>query len=90
MRPRNSSKCGTCCSVPTGIPGRPTQWPELAEFNWVRDYFDVIASGNDAPALRVVDDTKADQAVTFREMAQRSGQSPGSWPLAASSAATGC
>lgn len=53
------------------------RWPELAEFNWVSDYFDVIASGNEAPALRVVDDSGADQTVTFRAMAQRSAQVAG-------------
>ena len=50
------------------------RWPELIDFNWVRDYFDVISLGNEAPALRVVDDTGADRTVTFREMAQRSAQ----------------
>lgn len=28
------------------------RWPELTEFNWVRDYFDVIAAGNEALAPR--------------------------------------
>jgi acetyl-CoA synthetase len=53
------------------------RWPELTDFNWVRDYFDVVASGNDAPALRVVDDTGADQSISFREMARRSAQLAG-------------
>jgi acetyl-CoA synthetase len=53
------------------------RWPELTDFNWVRDYFDVVASGNDAPALRVVDDTGADRSISFRDMAQRSAQLAG-------------
>ncbi|MGP2408018.1 hypothetical protein ACTUM1_15880, partial [Listeria monocytogenes] len=27
------------------------RWPRFTEFNWVRDYFDVIARQNEAPAL---------------------------------------
>jgi acetyl-CoA synthetase len=50
------------------------RWPGFEEFNWVRDYFDVIAAGNTTPALRVVDDTGADQSVSFSAMAQRAQQ----------------
>ena len=53
---------------------RQFRWPVLEEFNWVRDYFDVVAAGNDAPALRVVDDAGGDQSLTFSELAQRSAQ----------------
>ncbi|MBS0419756.1 MAG: AMP-binding protein [Proteobacteria bacterium] len=53
------------------------RWPELNDFNWVGDYFDVIAADTVAPALRVVDDAGADQTVTFREMASRSAQLAG-------------
>src|SRR5215469_6836770 len=35
---------------------REFRWPVLDEFNWVRDYFEVIAAGNDATALRTIDD----------------------------------
>jgi acetyl-CoA synthetase len=31
---------------------REFHWPALGEFDWARDCFDVIASGNQAPALR--------------------------------------
>ena len=37
---------------------REFQWPAFDEFNWVLDYFEVIACGNDRPALRVVDDAE--------------------------------
>mgnify|MGYP000994665135 FL=1 len=33
---------------------RDFQWPQLGEFNWALDYFDVMAAGNDRPALWVV------------------------------------
>ena len=53
---------------------RQFRWPVLEEFNWVRDYFDVVAAGNGVPALRVVDDAGGDQSLTFSELAQRSAQ----------------
>jgi acetyl-CoA synthetase len=49
-------------------------WPRFEEFNWVGDYFDVIASGNDATALRLVDDAGGDQSVSFAAMAARAAQ----------------
>ena len=59
--------------------GPPPQfrWPSLAEFNWVRDYFDVMARANEAPALRVVDDAGADHSVSFSQMALRAAQVAG-------------
>ncbi len=53
---------------------REFRWPVFAEFNWVRDYFDVVAANNDTPALRVVDDAGGDQSLAFSELAQRSAQ----------------
>ena len=53
---------------------REFRWPVFEEFNWVRDYFDVVAGNNDTPALRVVDDAGGDQSLTFSELAQRSAQ----------------
>ncbi|HVS75845.1 MAG TPA: AMP-binding protein [Steroidobacteraceae bacterium] len=53
---------------------RAFSWPRLDEFNWARDYFDVIASGNGSPALRVVDDAGADESVSFARLARRSCQ----------------
>ena len=53
---------------------RQFRWPVLEKFNWVRDYFEVVAAGNGAPALRVVDDAGGDQSLTFSELAQRSAQ----------------
>ena len=53
---------------------REFRWPVLEEFNWVRDYFDVVAANNDTPALRVVDDAGGDQSLAFSELARRSAQ----------------
>ena len=50
------------------------RWPVFEEFNWVGDYFDVIAAGNTATALRVVDDTGTDRSVSFSAMAHRATQ----------------
>ena len=53
---------------------RAFRWPVLTEFNWARDYFDVIASGNEAAALRVVDDAGGDETLSFARLAHRSVQ----------------
>jgi acetyl-CoA synthetase len=50
------------------------RWPPVADFNWARDYFDRIAARNARPALRLVDDTGNDVAVSFAEMSLRSNQ----------------
>lgn len=56
---------------------REFRWPRFSDFNWVRDYFDVIAVENPAPALRVVNDSGYDESVSFRDMARRSAQVAG-------------
>jgi len=53
---------------------RTFRWPAFEYFNWVADYFDVIAADNDATALRVVDDAGADQSLSFAAMARRAAQ----------------
>src|ERR1700691_653918 len=49
-------------------------WPAVPHFNWALDYFDRIASGNDRPALRGVDDAGLDRALSFAALARRSNQ----------------
>jgi acetyl-CoA synthetase len=49
-------------------------WPELDEFNWALDWFDVIAAGNDAPALWIVEEDGSEQRLSFAEMSQRSNR----------------
>ena len=53
---------------------REFTWPELDEFNWALDWFDVIAAEHpDRPALRIVGDD-GDDSLSFAELATRSGQ----------------
>ncbi|HEV8567860.1 MAG TPA: AMP-binding protein [Actinoplanes sp.] len=49
-------------------------WPRLGAFNWALDWFDVIAAGNDSPALWIVEEDGSEQRLTFAEMATRSNQ----------------
>ena len=53
---------------------RDFRWPELTEFNWALDWFDVIAAGNDAPALWIVEEDGSETRVTYAEMSRRSDQ----------------
>src|ERR1700683_142530 len=53
---------------------REFRWPAFENFNWVRDYFDVIAADNEACALRMVDNAGADESVSYARMARRSKQ----------------
>ena len=50
------------------------RWPDLASFNWALDHFDVMAQGNDRPALWIVGEDGSEHRQTFRELAARSGQ----------------
>jgi acetyl-CoA synthetase len=53
---------------------REFAWPELDEFNWALDWFDVIAAEHpDRPALRIVSEEE-DVSLSFAELAARSGQ----------------
>jgi acetyl-CoA synthetase len=50
-------------------------WPELDEFNWAIDWFDVIAGEHpDRVALRVVSDDGGDESLSYRQLAARSAQ----------------
>ena len=67
------------------------RWPELEEFNWALDYFDVYARGNDRPALWVVDDEGGETKLSFAQLAERSNRVANSSARpAACAAATGC
>ncbi|HYL03517.1 MAG TPA: AMP-binding protein [Steroidobacteraceae bacterium] len=56
---------------------REFRWPAFEYFNWARDYFDVMAAGNEAPALRLVDDEGTDESLSFAELARRSARVAG-------------
>ncbi len=54
---------------------REFTWPELDEFNWALDWFDVIAAEHpDRTALRIIADDGDDVSLSFAELAARSGQ----------------
>jgi len=53
---------------------RHFNWPQLNEFNWALDYFDVMAAGNPHPALWVVDETGTEVRLSFAEVSERSSR----------------
>jgi acetyl-CoA synthetase len=53
---------------------REFRWPDLDEFNWALDWFDVIAAGNTHTGLRVVGEDGSDRQLSFEELSARSGQ----------------
>jgi acetyl-CoA synthetase len=54
---------------------REFAWPDLDEFNWALDWFDVIAAEHpDRPALRIVSDEGSDVSLSFGSMSARSAQ----------------
>lgn len=50
------------------------QWPQLQHFNFALDYFDMIARGNDRPALWVVNEDGSESRLSFAEMSERSNR----------------
>lgn len=51
---------------------RDFTWPRLTHFNWALDYFDAIAAGNEAPALRIVQEDGSEEQCSFARMSLRS------------------
>ncbi|BCJ42189.1 acetyl-CoA synthetase [Actinoplanes ianthinogenes] len=49
-------------------------WPRLDRFNWALDWFDVIAAGNDEPALWIVEEDGSEQRLSFAELSERSNR----------------
>ncbi len=49
-------------------------WPELDTFNWALDWFDVIAEGNDAPALWLVEEDGSERIWSFAELSAGSAR----------------
>ncbi|MFJ3924530.1 AMP-binding protein [Streptomyces sp. NPDC090022] len=52
-------------------------WPRPDRFNWALDWFDHIAAGNDAEALRIVEEDGTSRGVSFAQMAVRSDAAAG-------------
>ncbi len=53
---------------------RDFAWPKLDRFNWALDYFDVMARGNEQPALWLVDDDAAEIKLSFAQVSERSNR----------------
>jgi hypothetical protein len=54
---------------------REFTWPQLGDFNWALDYFDVIARENHNPALWIVDDPAGDGLrLSYAQMSERSAR----------------
>jgi acetyl-CoA synthetase len=54
---------------------REFAWPELDEFNWALDWFDVIAAEHpDRPGLRIVSDDGSDVSLSYGSLSARSAQ----------------
>ena len=53
---------------------RGFRWPVLTHFNWALDYFDVIAAGNDAPALHIVEEDGAEAVRSFAQLSADSSR----------------
>ncbi|MEU8048505.1 AMP-binding protein [Micromonospora haikouensis] len=48
------------------------RWPRLPHFNWALEWFDVIAAGNDAPALVLPTNEESADEIGFADLAARS------------------
>ncbi len=50
------------------------KWPEIPEFNWALDFFDVQARGNQRPALWIVNEKGGEEKLSFQEISARSNR----------------
>src|SRR6478609_1455921 len=50
------------------------RWPRLQQFNWALDHFDVMARGNDATALWIVEADGTAYRASFAQLSTRSAQ----------------
>ena len=48
------------------------RWPDLSDFNWARDWFDLYALGNSKPALWLRSEGKGEVKFSYEEMSERS------------------
>jgi acetyl-CoA synthetase len=53
---------------------RNFQPPELGEFNWALDFFDVQAAGNEALCLWIVEENGPELKISYAEMSKRSNR----------------
>ena len=50
------------------------KWPKLDAFNWALDFFDAQARGNERLALWIVNESGAEEKLSFEQMRKRSNQ----------------
>lgn len=51
------------------------RWPDVGDsFNWARDWFDVVAEGNEKTALWIVEEDGSERKYSFSELRRRSNQ----------------
>ncbi|SCG71064.1 AMP-binding protein [Micromonospora inositola] len=50
------------------------RWPRLDEFNWALDWFDLLAAGNDTPALWIVEADGGEGRWSYAELSRRSNR----------------
>ncbi|WP_371671438.1 AMP-binding protein [Streptomyces sp. NBC_00289] len=48
------------------------RWPRPEHFNWALEWFDVVAAGNDRPALELADPEGGVRGVSYAELSRRS------------------
>jgi acetyl-CoA synthetase len=48
------------------------RWPDLSDFNWARDWFDVYAQGNNKTALWLRREDKEEVELSYQEVSERS------------------
>jgi acetyl-CoA synthetase len=53
---------------------RDFRWPVLGQFNWALDYFDVMARGNERPALWLINEGAGEVKLSFAALAERSNR----------------
>src|SRR3984893_3334427 len=53
---------------------RDFTWPKFERFNWALDYFDVMARGNEQPALWLVDEDTDETKLSFAQLSERSNR----------------
>ncbi len=51
---------------------REFRWPDLSDFNWARDWFDVYAQGNTKTALWLRRESRDEVKFSYQELAERS------------------
>jgi acetyl-CoA synthetase len=57
-----------------GAAVRGFKWPAQERFNWALDYFDIVAEGNDRPALHIVEENGTETVRSFADLSAASNR----------------